>query len=233
MSFRAQAGRDGERTYFERRHVLGTAVGALTALVLVLPAKQAAALTISFDDTSTTAPATLADFVPGGEFGPALTFGPASLDGGAIALAITPSDQAATTLPNFYVTSDFLLTGDGSLLPGVISGAFSTPMASISLDVGNGNLFAAAFTLTAFNGASVVASDTIMLNPFANPAGFVGHLEVIAAQITSFAVTSDQPAGAKVFSIDSISALAIPEPGTGTLTLLGLGLLAFQRSRRA
>ena len=85
------------------------------------------ALTITFDDTVVLAPPSSLQAVPGGEFGPFLTMGPLTLDGGIIALAITPSDRAATTPPNFYGTTDFLPLSDGTVLPGEITGALAIP----------------------------------------------------------------------------------------------------------
>ncbi|MGH0029956.1 MAG: PEP-CTERM sorting domain-containing protein [Myxococcota bacterium] len=190
-------------------------------------AGRAGALTIIFDDTAGLAPPTFAQAVPGGEFGPVVADGPVTVQGGVILLAITPSDQAATSLPNLYATTDFLPLADGTLLPGSITGSLAISATSVSLAIGNGHQFPATFTLTAFKGASPVASDAVSLDPFGSGAGFVGQLSVAAGEgITSFTVASDQPLGAKVFSIDTVEIVLIPEPSTGGLLGLGLGLLA-------
>jgi len=205
--------------------------GAFLLLFAAFAPLAAAAATITFDDTQELAPATFADVLPGGEFGPQLDYGDVMFDGGIIALAITPSDQAATTLPNLYATTDFAPLADGSLLSGMITAVFAMPVTSVALDVGNGNLFSAKITLTAFSGSDVVASDTVLLDAFASLGDFVGHLEVAGPNITSITVTSDQPAGTKSFSVDTVTYAMIPEPSTGILALLGVSLLAARRRR--
>ncbi|MCP5059144.1 MAG: PEP-CTERM sorting domain-containing protein [bacterium] len=190
----------------------------------ILP-RVATGVTITFDDTQTVAPSTFSAVQPGGPFGPTLDFGSVVISGGVIGLAVTPADQAATTLPNFYATTDFLALADGSMLSGTISGVFSGSVHSVSLDVSNGNVFAADFILTAFDGAAVVGSDVVSLAGFAN-SGFVGLLSVSASSITSFTVTSTQPGSTKLFAVDTVVFETVPEPASTAFLGLGLVLLA-------
>lgn len=204
----------------------------LLAAVAVLGARPSQAVTITFDDTTGLPPVSFDTAIPGGQFGPHLDYGSIILDGGIIALATSPSDQAATTLPNLYATSDFQPLANLSLLPGVITGQFPVPASSVSFSIGNGNTFPATFTLTAYNGASVVAQDVVVLGSF-GPSGFVGALSVAAAGITSFAVTSSQPTGSINFMIDTVEFALVPEPGTAALLSAGMGMLAARSRRRA
>lgn len=201
-------------------------------LGIAIPSGVAQALELTFDDTSEPAPDRFQDVWPEGEFGPVLEIGAANLDGAVIGLAVTPADQAATTSPQFYVTTDFQELADGSLLPGEITVTLEEPADLVALDIGNGNSFAASFTLTALDGSAVVDSDTVNLAGF-GAEGFVGDLEVGAASITAFTVTSNQPAGTKLFSVDTVEVSLLPEPGSSLLVLLGVGALAIREKRMA
>lgn len=213
---------------FRTRASAWIAGGALLVAVLASPDRASAVdIIITFDETSTLAPTSSGATIPGGEFGPELDFGNVVIDGGVIRLAITPADQVATTLPNLYATTDFLPLADGSLLPGLISGDLAAPATAIALNVGNGGPATAEFFLTAFSGSSVVAVDSVALDPFGSLQGFSAPLSVSAAGITRFEVSSSQPAGAIDFGIDTVEIAVVPEPGTAVLIATGLvvGLL--------
>ncbi len=195
--------------------------------VLLLAPQLASGLTVDFEDVPGLPPTTAEEVVPGGPFGPELDLGGIALDGGIIALAISPADLAATSGSNFYVTTDFMPLADGSLLLGEISATLASAASSITLDVGNGNLFASTFTLTAYSGTAVVASDSIPLGAFASPGGFVGSLSVSGPAITGFKIASDQPDGFKLFSIDTIGIVSVPEPSL--VAIIAAGALAMLR----
>lgn len=214
------------------RRQAGRATASFAVGVLALiSASPAWALTITFDDVPGLAPTSAGEVVPGGSFGPHLDFGEIVFDGGIIGLAITPFDEAATTLPNFLVTTDVVPLADGSVLPGEITAALTSPASDIRLDVGNGNVFPAAFTLTAFSGAAVVGSDTVSLPGFGGTNAFVGELSVSAAAITSFLVTSTQPAGTKAFTIDTLGITFVPAPAAAALIASGLVFLGYGARR--
>jgi len=206
-------------------------IAGLAGVLLAWIPLAAGAVTITFDDTPGLAPVAAEDVVPGTGFGPALDYSSVTIDGGIIALAITPSDAAATTLPNLYATADFLPLADGTLLPGEITGSFASPVSSLSVDVGNGNVFPATITLTAYSGLSVVDSESISLDIFGTPGSFFGSLSVAGPGITDFTVTSDQPAGSKAFSIDTLT-FPVPEPGSALLILAASALVSVRRCRK-
>lgn len=211
----------------------GIIVTALMAAFLGQPGWAAATeIVITFDETTGLAPTSSGTTIPGGEFGPELDFGDVVIDGGVIRLAITPSDVIATTLPNLYATTDYLPLADGSLLPGLISGDLAAPASSIALNVGNGGPATAELFLTAYSGLSVVAVDSVILAPFGSLQGFSAPLSVSGTGITRFEVSSNQPAGAIDFGIDTVAISIIPEPGTGVLLLTGLVLGLLPRQLR-
>ncbi|MBA3882606.1 MAG: hypothetical protein H0X73_07795 [Chthoniobacterales bacterium] len=143
-------------------------------------------------------------------------------------------EGAATTNPNLYATTDFLVP----YLPAVITGVFNVPVSFLQLDVFNG-LFGGSFTLTGYGGAGeVLDTDTVSLAAFGHP-GFVGHLSISGSGFTAFSVRSGQTLGLVDFGIDTVnftSASSVPET-SGTLTLMGLslaalGVLASRRTHR-
>ncbi len=150
---------------------------------------------------------------------------------GGVILNQSRWEDAATTSPNVYATTDFVVPYLGT----VITGVFHAPVSSLQLDVLNG-LFDSTFTLTGYSGTGVVVdTHTVALAAFGHP-GFVGHLSISGSNFTSFSVTSGQTLGLVDFAIDTVhftSANSVPEiSGTLSFMALGLGALSvFARKR--
>ncbi len=159
---------------------------------------------VDFDDVS--APGPFKFIVPGFDNGPLLVYPDVRLDGGVI-LSDVLFGNSATTAPNIYATCDTCTLGDGSGLPGVISGTFTELADAVSLDVFNGVASPGLFTLTAFDlTGAVVDSDTVGVAPFGSP-GFVQPLAVSGPGIRSFEVTT--ALSFYTFAVDSV-AFSVP-----------------------
>jgi hypothetical protein len=210
-------------------------IALFAASALVTAAAPAVAATANFDGI--TASPTFAGTTPGGTAGPAVTDGGINFSGGVI-LNGSAYGNEETTSPNLYATSNYLALTDGSLLPGAIAGDLGGITNSITLDVMNGAA-ASVFTLSLFDGATLVGTDPISLGAFGS-SGAVGNLSYSGAGFDNFKVTSGQGAGSIDFGIDTVTILtvsAVPEPATWVLMFVGFagvgGALRRQRSKGA
>jgi hypothetical protein len=174
---------------------------ALLCGLLLTGLTSAQQVTIDFDHVS--APGPFHFITPGLNNGPLLEYPEVTLDGGVI-LSDSLFGNSATSDPNIYATCDTCTLGDGSGLPGFISGSFTFEVDAIDLDVVNGSTASAgSFTLTAFDsGGAEVASDTVVAAPMGS-AGFVQHLAVSGPGVRSFTVTAVLPGGYS-FAIDTL-----------------------------
>jgi hypothetical protein len=194
---------------------------------------------VSFDELPqfAGAPPDFTDVTPGGKYGPAISVNGVSFIGGVV-LNDSGYGLEATTQPNLYATTDYVMLADHSTLLGSITAALMNPASSVSLDIANGNT-KADFTLSGYSAcATLLAYDTISLNDFAFP-GAVGLATISAPGIAFFTVTSGQGKGNIDFAIDTVSASTadVPEPSriAGLLGLGGMGVigLAWRRRRSA
>jgi PEP-CTERM motif-containing protein len=148
--------------------------------------------------------------------------------------------QSFGTPPNVYATAGF---GDPTLQSTLtIDLSASFPTTEVSFPVFNGSTQTESYVVDAFNGAAMVATQTLSSVPANGSSGF-GIIDLMAANITSVTIA---PVALDAsccdgwdFSIDSIAlnesvqqALGTPEPGTFALLGLGLGIAAFAGARR-
>jgi len=148
-----------------------------------------------------------------------------------------PAESFATP-PNVYATAGF---GDPTLestLSIDISASF--PTTEVSFPLFNGATSAESYVADAYNGANMVASQTLSLS--ANTGSGFGVVDLLAANITSVTIA---PTALNAgccdgwdFLIDtvafneSVQQSFAPEPGTFALLGLGLGIAALVGRRR-
>ncbi|MEI9815153.1 MAG: PEP-CTERM sorting domain-containing protein [Acidobacteriota bacterium] len=148
--------------------------------------------------------------------------------------------QSFATSPNIYATAGFG-SGLSSTLSIFINPAFGN-VNEVSFPVFNGATQPVSYVVTAYNGASVVGTQTFTNLP-ANTASGFGIVDLIAASITSVTIaplTLDASCcQGWDFGIDSVAlnqsvrtALSTPEPAS--FGMMGAALLAiFEVRRRA
>jgi hypothetical protein len=201
--------------------VLSTLAGAV-----VSTSALAAPVLINFDPPSLPqGPSTFA------AAGPAQTIvlSPATFTGGVI-LGFPTSFPAIpfASAPNLYGTASF---GDASLQRSLVMDIDSSYACNLVEGVlFNGNFQSANFSVQAFDGASLVASQSFNLAN--NSSGGNAVFSLSAANITKVVVTDvTTSTGSWDFFIDTI-VLNDRIPAPGAAGLLGLGLIAAGRRRR-
>jgi hypothetical protein len=146
--------------------------------------------------------------------------------------------QAFGTPPNIYGTAGF-----GDNLSPTLTMAFNSafPVTQVSFPVFNGATIAESYLIDAYNGAAVVASQTLSNLP-SNTSGGYAITDLSAVNITSVTIAptalNDSAVNGWDFSVDSIALnetvqqAFVPEPGN--LSLLGLSAICilFIRKRR-
>ena len=191
------------------------ALGLATALVLFAAPLRAEGVVHGFDEVS--APGPFAFIVPGFANGPELDYPRVDLSGGVI-LTDDLFGNEATSGNNILASCDTCQLGDGSGLPGTITGTFSADVEFISLDVYNGLAATGTYTLTARDGeGAVIATDSVQTGPFGGP-NFHKQLFVVQPGIRSFTVTTNLTG--YTFAIDTLQFLV----SEGTWTDLGHAL---------
>ncbi len=191
------------------------ALGLAAATVALSVSVHAEAVVQTFDEVS--APGPIAFVVPGFANGPSLDYDRVSLRGGVI---ITDDlfGNEATSGNNILASCDTCMLGDGSGLPGFISGSFTADVESMGCDVYNGLAATGTYTLTAKDGnGDVIATDSVVVGPFGGP-NFHKTLVVSAPGIRSFTITTNLDGF--TFAIDTLT-FAVSE---GSFTDLGHGL---------
>lgn len=187
----------------------------LAATLLLTSSGIAGATTISFE---TGAPALFNQTTPlTGEFKKTGAF--FSGNGGGIAGSIL--DQASAFGINARTGNDFLAfntlnTGNGDTV------SFATPVDTVSLFIGDG--LSGNFTLTAFDGKSVIGTDVKT-----SQAGDYTKLSFSGANITSISFMSSN---LSAYVVDDLSFAAAPVPEPSTFALLGSGLAGLAALRR-
>ncbi len=195
------------------------------------------ASTITFDEPQFSgAPLHFALATPGGAFGPLITVGGVTFNGGVVLNGATSFASEETTVPNLYETFDAHFTlADVSQLPGIVSAAPATPASSISLDIFDGHS-ASDFTLTGFAADnSVVNSETIFLHSFNSSVPdplSIGTASISGPAISYFTVTSSQGAGLIDFGIDTVNVTLVPEPASIVLSGIGIMICLCVAARR-
>lgn len=174
----------------------------LTTALLLTASLSAQTSTVGFDGPS--APGPFAFVVPGLANGPVIETSFATFDGGVILLDVL-FGNSATSGGNIYATCDTCQLGDGSGLPGAISGTFHETVDAVSLDVINGSTASGGtFTLTAYDAlGAVVATDSVFATTM-GAGGFVQPLAVSGDGIRSFDVTTGLSFGYS-FAIDTVT----------------------------
>jgi hypothetical protein len=141
--------------------------------------------------------------------------------------------QSFGTAPNVYGTADFG-TSLSSTLTITISSLF--PTTEVSFPLFNGETSAQSYVVTAFNGATIVATQNLLNLPSNGSSGF-GIVDLTAANITSVTITPTVTSSWD-FSIDSIALNEPvqqafgPEPATFIYLGLGLACTLFMRARQ-
>lgn len=199
--------------------------------VAVLCLVSEGALTAGLVDFDSIAATCCYDLDNPGPRGPVLTIGILTLDGGVVMNNSGWLDKA-TSAPNLYGSADTVHISGYGYLPGSITGTFSIPVFSLTMDVINGEV-PGTFTLTAYNGADVVDSEMVDLAYYSDP-GSSATLSV-SGLITSFTVTSTQEVGRRNIAIDTISfeESSVPEPSSILLMSAALAFIpALRRVRK-
>jgi len=219
-------------------------VMAVAGMLCATALTARAADVIDFD--SLPAPDLFSQVMVPGPFGPNLAFPNLQLSGGVVLGSGYWSNHTAAngaTMPNLLATTDFFRLGDGSLLPGIITGTLSPghPYTSLDLDLFNGYL-GATFYLDVFDINNVLlASDAVQLAAYPDT-GSVGHLGVAGLpNMKWFRVRGDQPQGSIDFGIDTLvlgdrdddGDNEVPEPGAlAMFVALGVVSAVVVRRRR-
>ena len=139
----------------------------------------------------------------------------------------------------FAVESSFFDTLTGNVLvdPGpanapnlTLSILFSAPVTTISMDFATNSAAGVPFDLSAFNGTTGVGSTTATGSI---PGGFAFPEGVISFSGATFNRVVLSVPGAPDFAIDNVSVTtALPEPGSISLLVLGVGAIALAQVRR-
>ncbi len=172
------------------------------ALLLISASVTAQVSTVGFDGPS--APGPFAFVVPGFANGPVVETPFATFDGGVI-LSDALFANSATSGDNIYASCDTCQLGDGSGLPGFVTGILHETVDDVSLDVINGSTASGGtFTLTARDAlGAIVATDSVFATTLGS-GGSVQPLAVTGAGIRSFDVTTDLGLG-YTFAVDTVT----------------------------
>jgi hypothetical protein len=147
--------------------------------------------------------------------------------------------QAFGTPPNVYGTAGF-----GDNLSPTLAVSFNTafPLTEVSFPVFNGATISESYTITAYNGAAVVASQTLT-NLASNSSDGFAIADLSSANISSLTIApialNDPAVNGWDFSIDSIAlnesvqqAFAPEPPGLGVLGFSAIGVIFVTRRSR-
>jgi hypothetical protein len=143
--------------------------------------------------------------------------------GGAIFSSGYTADLVTT--PNVYITDDTLTLKDGSTLPGVITGTLASPTSDLSVYLTSSYATANTATVTAYDGSTVLGTQSIALDGLVGNLGDAGRLGTASftdPTITKFTVSDSNPAS----EIALYAPAPVPEVSTSVAFGVGIALMA-------